>query len=194
MLRLDFSSPSLSVLSPFYPGASTGTAATPAGTNSGAGEQGTAGGGNEKEKSEKIKEENNQNESPAQNQEKAALVATRKRVRPRVIFLSHHLVRRTYHHSFLFFPAFQIIMASKENPLKSSNNSNNITPSPGSNHPRRSSRLFGSTQSSVKENSKAPTKKARAPKSPSRKSKPPRIALLQSDLDEKNEKNKASSP
>ena len=86
-------------------------------------------------------------------------------------------------------------MASKENPLKSSNNSNNITPSPGSNHPRRSSRLFGSTQSSVKENSKAPTKKARAPKSPSRKSKPPRRALsmhLQSDLDEKNEKNKAS--
>ncbi len=74
-------------------------------------------------------------------------------------------------------------MASKENPLKpsvafgqSANavvNQNNITPSPAGNHQivRRSSRLFGSTQS-VKENSKqqgpkSKTNKNNAPKSPS---------------------------
>ena len=83
-LRLDFSSPSLSVLSPFLPanavpgGGSGGT--TPGGnttTGSGVGGQGNV---NEKEKSEKIKEENNQNESPAPNPEKAPLMSTRKRV------------------------------------------------------------------------------------------------------------------
>ena len=62
---------------------------------------------------------------------------------------------------------------------------------------RRSSRLFGSSQSSVKENSsKAPTKKAKnvagGPKSsPSRKVKGQRTALSNSaELAEKNEKNK----
>ncbi|TRY61025.1 hypothetical protein TCAL_09134 [Tigriopus californicus] len=88
--------------------------------------------------------------------------------------------------------------ASKENPPKpsvfgqscSNSGNQNITPSPASQIVRRSSRLFGSTQS-VKENSKAPAKKARGvPKSPSRKSKT-RLALSnQSELAEKNEKNK----
>ena len=74
-LRLDFSSPSLSVLSPFVL----------SGANSGVGGGGVAAtpgvGGNEREKEKQennIKEENNQNESPALNPEKAAL--TRKRV------------------------------------------------------------------------------------------------------------------
>ena len=70
---------------------------------------------------------------------------------------------------------------------------NVITPSPGALPPRRSSRLFGSTQS-VKENSKAPNKARNATKSPSRKSK---TRLLRNDKqlteNEKNEKNKAVS-
>eukprot|EP00095_Tigriopus_kingsejongensis_P007603 maker-scaffold417_size177606-snap-gene-0.56 protein:Tk07603 transcript:maker-scaffold417_size177606-snap-gene-0.56-mRNA-1 annotation:"cell division cycle protein 27-like protein" len=87
--------------------------------------------------------------------------------------------------------------SSKENPPKpsvfgqscSNSGNQNITPSPASQMVRRSSRLFGSTQS-VKENSKAPAKKARAAKSPSRKVKT-RLALSnQSELAEKNEKNK----
>lgn len=62
---------------------------------------------------------------------------------------------------------------------------------------RRSSRLFGSSQQSVKENSsKTQTKKPRGTggqKSPSRKTKT-RLALSQqSELEEKNEKNKAES-
>ena len=94
---------------------------------------------------------------------------------------------------------FKATLASKENPVnkpsifgQSSNNASNqnITPSPANQNVRRSSRLFVSTQS-VKENSKAPTKKPRPPKSPSRKTNKGRIALSTSDLDEKNEKNKA---
>ena len=93
-------------------------------------------------------------------------------------------------------------MASKENPLKSNvfnqsgnnaSNNQNVTPAPTNQMVRRSSRLFGSTQSSVKENSKAPTattRKSRVQNSPSRKPKT-RLALSnQADLCEKNEKNK----
>ncbi len=93
-------------------------------------------------------------------------------------------------------------MASKENPLKpnvalvqSTNTANqNITPSPGHQIVRRSSRLFGSTQS-VKENSKqqAPKKaiKNNAPKSPSARRPKGRVALATHQEAEKNEKNKS---
>ena len=88
------------------------------------------------------------------------------------------------------------IMASKENPLKpnvfgqSANNSGNqnITPS-GNTHVRRSSRL-GLSQSVKENSSKAPTKKARAPKSPKTRGRQA-LSSTQSDLAEKNEKNKA---
>lgn len=104
-------------------------------------------------------------------------------------------------------------MAIKENPLKpsvfsqsgnNSNNSGNQNITPANQVPRRSSRLFGSNQA-VKENSKAPSKKTRAIKSPSRKNKGTRNALsnaqqqepqqqqqqqVDQQLAEKNEKNK----
>ncbi len=84
-----------------------------------------------------------------------------------------------------------------------SNNAPNATATVVANNQqptRRSTRLFGASQQSVKENSKAPTKKPRSggnaqQKSPARKSKQGRMALStqQSELEEKNEKNKAES-
>jgi len=72
---------------------------------------------------------------------------------------------------------------------------NVITPSPGQLPPRRSSRLFGSTNNSVKENSKALNKNRITTKSPSRKSKTRLLKGHDKHLseNEKNERNRLGS-
>lgn len=72
---------------------------------------------------------------------------------------------------------------------------NVITPSPGQLPPRRSSRLFGSTNNSVKENSKALNKNRITTKSPSRKSKSRLLKGHDKHLseNEKNERNRLGS-